>query len=108
MVYVYPTERSLMNFVMAFKVVPCNSLDSSTWEVFQAHWVVQGHLWFVGKSQDLFFKVFSQHSILALDLADPALQPQEQAVELPFFKLQEVSPRNCTGGCGLCRRGAAL
>lgn len=59
LVYVYPTERSRMGFVMAFKVVPCNSVDSFTWKVFQAHWVVQGHLWFVEKGQDLFFKVFS-------------------------------------------------
>lgn len=58
-----------MSFVMAFKVLPCNSLNSF-------HWVVQEHLWFVEKSQDLFFKVFSQHRGLALDLADPALQPR--------------------------------
>ena len=69
MVYAYPTERSLMSFVMAFKVLPCNSLNSF-------HWVVQEHLWFVEKSQDLFFKVFSQYRGLALDLADPALQPR--------------------------------
>ena len=58
LVYVYPTERSRMGFVMAFKVVPCNSVDSFTRKVFHAHWVVQGHLWFVEKSQDCFPKSF--------------------------------------------------
>ena len=52
----------------------------------------------MGKSQDLFFKVFSQHSLLALDLDDPALQPQEQAVGLSFLSFKKSLPETAPEG----------